>query len=98
MDAPSTIAEVKSWKMGFALLGGSLAWAGHLLGAYAIAEFGCVAGLGQRYALGVTIVSWMLLIVSAIFTAMAAAALVISYRIPHPPPAASPDRAARAAR
>jgi hypothetical protein len=81
MDAPATIAGVKSWRIWFALLGGAVAWAAHLLTAYAIAEFGCVAGLGHRHVLGVTVVSWMLLALSAVLTAAAAAAVVVSYGI-----------------
>ena len=79
--------------MAFALLGGALAWAGHLLIAYAIAEFGCVAGLGHRQVLGVTVVSWMLLFVSAVCTAAAAAAVIISYGIrqQHSAPPAPPE-------
>ena len=94
MDAPARIAGVKSWRMAFALLGGAVAWTGHLMISYAVAEFGCVAGLGQRHVLGVTIVSWMLLGVSVLFTAIAAAALVVSYRIREPAsprPTSSPD-------
>lgn len=94
MDVPATIAGVKSWRMGFALVGGAVAWAGHLLLSYAVAEFGCVAGLGHRHVLGVPVVSWMLLGVSVVFTTMAAAALMFSYRIREPaspPPSSSPD-------
>lgn len=71
--------------MWFALLGGAVAWGGHLMLAYAIAEFGCVAGLGR------TIISLMLLVISAVFTAMAAAALLISYRISDRPAQLAPD-------
>ena len=95
MADPATIAGVKNWKLWFALLGGAVAWAGHLMIAYAIAEFGCVAGLGHRYVLGITVVSWMLLAISAAMTALAAAALLISYRIrdrgPSAPATPDPD-------
>ncbi|HEV2295935.1 MAG TPA: hypothetical protein VGR35_18970 [Tepidisphaeraceae bacterium] len=99
MDAPATTAElrpaqssgVRHWKLWFALLGGAIAWAGHLLLAYAMAEFGCVAGLGHRHVLGVTVISWMLLVVSALFTAMAAAALLVSYGIREKSSVGAPD-------
>lgn len=45
----------------FALWGAALAWLVHLLGCYAIAEFGCLSGLHRvRYG-GVTLVAWMLI-------------------------------------
>ena len=68
--------------LSFVLLGGAVAWTAHLLLAYAIAEFGCVAGLGKPPGpMGITIVSWMLLAMSAVMVALAAWALAISYRI-----------------
>ena len=101
MDVPATTAGVRTWRLWFALLGGAAAWAGHLLIAYAVAEFGCVAGLGHRGiagAGGVTVLSGLLIGVSAIMTAAAAAALIVSRRLPGHVPSDSPatdDRATR---
>ena len=97
MCAQAVTACTKSWKLWFALLGGAGAWAAHLLITYAIAEFGCIAGLGHRYLLGVTIVSWMLILASAVLAVAAAAPLVVSYRLRQPTPASldSDDRDTR---
>lgn len=78
MDAPATTAGQSTWRMWFALLGGAAAWTGHLMLAYAISEFGCTAGLGRRSLLGISAVSWMLLVMSAAMTALAAWALLVS--------------------
>lgn len=82
MSATAPIAGMSRLTMSFALLGGAGAWTAHLLLAYAIAEFGCVAGLGHRSGpLGVSVVSWMLLVMSAVMVALAAWALFVSRRI-----------------
>jgi hypothetical protein len=102
MSTPAASSSENEWRLWFALVGGAVAWAGHLLSAYAVAEFGCVAGLGHRDVFSLTIVSWMLLVVSAVMTAIAAAALLVSCRIngesPSSAPAPSLDADERAAR
>ena len=82
MSEAALTAGVKSWKMWFALLGGAGAWAAHLMLAYAIAEFGCVAGWGHAPG-AISTVSWMLIVVSAAMTALAALALLVAYRVGH---------------
>jgi hypothetical protein len=72
---------VHTWKMWFALVGGAVAWTAHLMLAYVIAEFGCVGGLAHRTFLTISVLSWMLIAMSAVMTAAAAGAVVISYRI-----------------
>ena len=56
----------------FGLLGGAFAWLAHLMGAYAVAEFGCVAGLTQYQFLDVSLVAWLLIGLS-VFTALVGA-------------------------
>lgn len=58
----------------FGLLGGAIAWTGHLLLAYLIAEFGCETGMDRRAWAGVMLPAWMLLGQSAAMLAAAAAA------------------------
>lgn len=81
MSGRATIAGVGQWKLWFALLGGAAAWTGHLMLAYVISEFGCTAGLGHRTLFGVSAVSWVLLVMSAAMTALAALALLVSHGV-----------------
>lgn len=62
----------------FALLGGGVAWTLHLLLAYAVAEFGCLSGLGEKQLGGLTLVAWLLLGVTAGALALAAAATLVA--------------------
>jgi hypothetical protein len=64
----------------FGLLGGGVAWTGHLLSAYLIGEFGCVSGLGERHIQGVTVVAWLVLAASLAALLLAGAATLIAYR------------------
>lgn len=98
-SATSATERTSRLTLSFVLLGGAVAWTGHLLLAYAIAEFGCVAGLGEPPGpMGITIVSWMLLAMSAVMVALAAWALATSYRIRRDaaPEAPDPDERATA--
>lgn len=58
----------------FSLLGGGIAWLIHLLTAYVIGEFGCMAGWGDWIVGGLSMVAWLLLAVTGLTAAMAAAA------------------------
>jgi hypothetical protein len=64
----------------FGLLGGGIAWLLHFLSSYVIAEFGCVSNWGQNKYLGVTMLAWLLLGVSAFATGLAAFATFVAYR------------------
>lgn len=64
----------------FGLLGGGVAWTGHLLSAYLIGEFGCVSGLGERYVGGVTVVAWLIIAASFAALLFAGSAAFIAYR------------------
>jgi hypothetical protein len=68
----------RRWARWYGFLGAPIAWTLHLLGAYAIAEFGCV-GLGDspRYG-GVTLVSWMLLGLTGVLVLGAGGALGVA--------------------
>ena len=83
MTTQSAISDLvlPRWRVGFALAGGAIAWLAHLLLAYAIAEFGCVAGWGAFGFLGVTAVAWLLIGVSVPLLATAALAGLVSWRL-----------------
>ena len=67
-DSTRDYNRVRLW---FGLVGGAVAWLVHLMGAYAIAEFGCV-GTTQEYSfLGITLVSWLLIGLTLVTTAAA---------------------------
>jgi hypothetical protein len=67
----------------FGLLGGAIAWTVHLMFAYAIAEFGCVGGLGEQGYLGITLVTWLLLGLTMATASAAGAATLAAYRSRH---------------
>lgn len=65
----------------FGAAGGGVAWTSHLMLAYLVSEFGCVAGLGELTFLNVTAVAWSILAVSAAALACAIAAAVVAGRV-----------------
>jgi hypothetical protein len=65
----------------FALLGGAIAWTLHLMLAYAVAEFGCLSGLGDTHLAGLTVVTWMLFGVTVVAGGIAALAILVSLRL-----------------
>ena len=79
----STVAELVAvgrpavW---YGLLGGASAWTIHLLLASAVAEFGCVSGLGERIYLGISIVAWLEVAATVLTTVIAAAATIVARR------------------
>jgi hypothetical protein len=64
----------------FATLGGGIAWLLHLVLAFSIAEFGCLAGLGKVQVVGLSVVTWMLLVMSALTLALGLAATGMAWR------------------
>jgi hypothetical protein len=64
----------------FGLLGGASAWTVHLLLAYAVAEFGCVSGFGERIYLGISIVAWLEVAATVLTTVIAALAAIVAHR------------------
>ncbi len=66
--------KVQRWEVRFAMFGGGIAWTLHLLGVYAIAEFGCVRGLGDVIWQGASVVAWLLLAATVLTGGLAAAA------------------------
>lgn len=64
----------------FGWWGGAVAWTLHLLTAYAIAEFACVAGAGTRSVLGMSLVAWSLLIASGTSCLLASLAVLAARR------------------
>ena len=73
-------AQVNRALIWFVLLGGATAWTLHLLLAYAVAEFGCLSGMGETRAGGLTLVAWMLLGVSVLAAGLAGVAIGVSVR------------------
>lgn len=63
----------------FGLLGGAVAWTLHLMGAYAIAEFGCL-GVGPVSVGGITTPAALLIALSVVCLGSAVAATVVAYR------------------
>lgn len=90
-SGPEASAAVRA-RVWFALLGGGSAWMLHLLLAYAISEFGCLAGFGARHIGGLSAVAWLLLAASALALAIALGATLIARRIRRQ--ALQPSRAA----
>lgn len=62
----------------FALLGGGVAWTLHLLSAYAIAEFGCLSGLGDW--LGIPVIIWLIAGITLPLLALSAVATLVGMR------------------
>lgn len=78
-------ATLRFWEAGrpglwYGLLGGGLAWLAHLVLAYLIAEFGCVAGWGARTRLGLTPVAWLIIAASVATLSAALFAVWVSVR------------------
>jgi hypothetical protein len=76
----SSRIRVRRGTLWFGVLGGAVAWTIHLLAAYALAEFGCVSGLGQRSAYGISYVAWAILVMSVAVTAVALLATLLAGR------------------
>jgi hypothetical protein len=72
--------SVRRASLWFGLVGGGLAWMLHLLGAYAIAEFGCVGRLGELSDRGISTVAWLEFVLTVVTVAIAGAATVVAYR------------------
>ena len=69
-------AGVLRW---FALLGGALAWTADIMLSYIIAEFGCIRGLHHITAWGLTLTAWLLIGLTLVTFAIAAAAAWVGY-------------------
>ncbi len=80
-DARPEPPQVNRALVWFVLLGGATAWTLHLLLAYAVAEFGCLSGMGETRVGGLTLVAWMLLGVSVLAAGIAGVATVVSLRL-----------------
>ncbi len=89
----ASAASVSRAGLWFGFIGGAFAWALHFLTAYAIAEFGCVAGLGARVYGGISLVAWMELLATALAGGLAAAATAVAYRIQRQLHGREPDNA-----
>jgi hypothetical protein len=85
MQAEEAVLEVPSdrpraWRRWFAFVGAGLAWTFHLLSIYAIGEFGCVSGWGRVLYWNVSVVAWLILLVSALSLVTAFAAAFVGYQ------------------
>lgn len=63
-------------RLGYALLGGAIAWFLHLLASYLIAEFACVSGMPSVRVLGISATAWMLLLATLVLLAVALGAML----------------------
>lgn len=72
-------ADVGRAALWFALLGGAVAWLGHFLLAYAISEFGCVAGWGDVRWAGLSGVTWALIAVTVLAVAVAVLSILVAH-------------------
>lgn len=80
MYATTTKREVSRSSLWVGLFGGAITWTVHFMAAYAIAEFGCVGGLGERRYGNISLVAWMELAVTVAAFLIAAAATAVAYR------------------
>jgi hypothetical protein len=85
MPAQATATEfahpgVRRAGLWFGLIGGGLAWALHLITAYAIAEFGCVGRLAERSYASISLVAWLEILLTVITTLIAGAATAIAFQ------------------
>ncbi len=62
------------------LIGGGIGWGLHLLLAWVISEFGCIAGWGDRSVGPITMVSLSILIATVISAGIAAAAVMVAMK------------------
>jgi hypothetical protein len=73
-------ANVSRCGLWFGMWGGGVAWLLHLLLVYVIAEFGCISGLGEVRAAGITVVAWLLLGASLLTLALGGGAVLAAIR------------------
>lgn len=73
VDARSA-AQVGRGRAWVGLWGGGVVWLLHFLSIWALAEFGCLGPLARPGALGVSVVAWLVLAVTALALALAGAA------------------------
>jgi len=78
-SAASEVTFTCGWRRWFAFLGGGFAWTCHLLSIYAIGEFGCVSGAGDIFYMGISVVAWLILVLSFLLFAVAASASLVGY-------------------
>lgn len=65
----------------FGFLGGAIAWSIHLVAAALIAEWGCFSGLQQTTYGGVTLVAWLLILLSVSMFLIAVFATAAAYAV-----------------
>src|SRR5690606_39142115 len=86
MKSPAKQESGRRALLWFGFLGGATAWSVHLVAAALIAEWGCFSGLQQTMYWGVTLVAWLLILLSAAMLLIAvlatAAAYVVKKRLP----------------
>jgi hypothetical protein len=80
MSTTSHNGRVNRGALWFGLLGGAFAWLAHLIFAYLVAEFGCVGRWDEQSYLGVSVVAWLVIALTAATTLAACAATAVAYR------------------
>jgi K+-transporting ATPase A subunit len=77
----------------FGFLGGAIAWSIHLVAAALIAEWGCFSGLQQTSYGGITLVAWILILLSGAMFLIALFATLSACAVRKRLPAAGDDSA-----
>lgn len=67
----------------FSFYGGALAWTAHLLLAWLIAEFACIAQVDHVELFGITLIAWSLLLLSLLMFLLAIAAALAGWHAKH---------------
>src|SRR5690606_19904355 len=80
LATPRTPDAVTGFLLWFGVLGGAIAWLVHLLGAYAVSEFGCASRFAEVRWLGFSGVAWLILGLSLLTLAVAIVAVAVARR------------------
>ena len=75
----ATHDKVSRARLWFGLLGGAIAWTIHFMSVYVVAEFGCVAGLGERSYWDISLVAWLELVLTVAAALAAAVSTAVAY-------------------
>jgi hypothetical protein len=79
MDSPIRHSSKQRVLLWFGFLGGAIAWSIHLVAAALVAEWGCFSGLQQTTYGGITLVAWILIVLSAAMFLMAVLATIAAW-------------------
>jgi hypothetical protein len=95
VSAQVTVNGVGRGRLWFGLLGGPVAWTAHLMFAYVIGEFGCLSPAGKATFAGLTVVTWLVLALTAVTFLLAVGAAWVAHRCGRHFPGADADTGAQ---